>query len=78
MIYKALEVIYIFGAGRTEERTDGRTDEGVPRGPRGPKKIKETVQTANFTVFTMCCSQVPRPGHPLALGSGSGLHCPQK
>ena len=34
MIYKASEVIQIFGAG---ERTNGRTDEGVPRGPRGPK-----------------------------------------
>ena len=34
MIYKALEVIQIFGAGRT----GGRTDKGVLRGPRGPKK----------------------------------------
>ena len=33
MIYKAVDVIQIFGAGRT----DGRTNEGVPRGPRGPK-----------------------------------------
>ena len=46
MIYKALEVIYIFGAdertnGRTNGRTDERTDEGVLRGPRGPKKEKD-------------------------------------
>ena len=34
MVYKALEVIQIFLAGG---RTDGRTNEGVPRGPRGPK-----------------------------------------
>ena len=34
MIYKALEVIKIFLAGRTNERTN----EGVLRGPRGPKK----------------------------------------
>ena len=40
MIYKALEVILIFGAdGRTGERTNGRTDEGVLRGPRGPKNM---------------------------------------
>ena len=31
MIYKALKAIQIFLAG------DGRTDEGVLRGPRGPK-----------------------------------------
>ena len=31
MIYKALEVILIFGAGG---RTDGRTGEGVLRGPQ--------------------------------------------
>ena len=36
MIYKALDVIQIFGAG---ERTDERTNEGVPRGPRGPKNV---------------------------------------
>ena len=39
MIYKDLEVIYFFGAERViGERTNRRTDEGVPRGPRGPKK----------------------------------------
>ena len=35
MIYKALDVIQIFGA---DGRADGRTNEGVPRGPREPKK----------------------------------------
>ena len=46
MIYKALDVIQIFGA---DERTDERTDEGVPRGPRGPKKksqLKDESATA--------------------------------
>ena len=32
---KALEAIWIF-------LRDGRTNEGVPRGPRGPKKVLET------------------------------------
>ena len=35
MNYKAVEVIWIFGA---DGRTDPHTDRGVPRGPRGPKK----------------------------------------
>ena len=35
MIYKAVEVIWIFLAGRT----DGTEIEGSIRGPRGPKKI---------------------------------------
>ena len=35
MIYKALDVIQIFGA---DERTDRQTNEGVLRGPRGPNK----------------------------------------
>ena len=34
MIYKALEVILIFGA---DGRTGERANEGVLRGPRGPK-----------------------------------------
>ena len=34
MIYKAVEVIWIFFA---DGRTDGLTNEGVPRGPREPK-----------------------------------------
>ena len=43
MIYKALEVILIFGAGRA----DGRTDEGVLRGPRGPKNYIVSFPFAN-------------------------------
>ena len=40
MNYKAVEVIWIFGADtRTDPHTDGQTDRGVPRGPRGPKNI---------------------------------------
>ena len=35
MIYRAIQLIQIFLA---DERTDGRTNEGNPRGPRGPKK----------------------------------------
>ena len=35
MIYKAVEVIWIFFA---DTRTDTHTDRGVPRDPRGPKK----------------------------------------
>ena len=37
MVYKALEVILIFGAGG---RMGERADEGVLRGSRGPKKVK--------------------------------------
>ena len=40
MIYKAVKVIWIFSAGRTDG-WDGRTViEGTIRGPRGPKKMK--------------------------------------
>ena len=35
MIYRAIQLIQIFLA---HERTNERTDEGVPRGPRRPKK----------------------------------------
>ena len=41
MIYRALEVIQIFLAGG---RANGRTDEGVPRGPRGPKNLNHPLQ----------------------------------
>ena len=34
LIYRAVQLIQIFGA---QELTDKLTDEGVPRGPRGPK-----------------------------------------
>jgi hypothetical protein len=42
MIYKAVEVIWIFSAGgRTDGRADGRAEiEGSIRGPRGPKNNK--------------------------------------
>ena len=36
MIYKVLEVILIFLAGK---QVDGGMDVGVPRGPRGPKNV---------------------------------------
>ena len=29
---------------RTDERTKGRTDEGVLRGPRGPKKVTDILK----------------------------------
>ena len=38
---KALEAIWIF-------LRDGRTNEGVPRGPRGPKKVLETATCLKF------------------------------
>ena len=43
MIYRAIQLIQIFLA---HERTDGRTDKGVPRGPRGPKNDLFLVSTA--------------------------------
>ena len=46
MIYKAVEVIWIFLAGG---RTNGLTDIGVPRGPRGPK---------NIAVFVFDCKSI--------------------
>ena len=36
MIYRAIQLIQIFCA---HGRTDGRTNEGNPRGPRGPKNM---------------------------------------
>ena len=39
MIYRAIQLIKIFLA-------DGRTDEGVPRGPRGPKKNENCTDPA--------------------------------
>ena len=45
MIYRALEVIQIFGA-------DERTNEGVLRGPRGPKKVFIShVPRSTFLIF---------------------------
>ena len=43
MIYKAVEVIWIFLAGQTEGR-DRRDIEGSVRGPRGPKKGQVCLQ----------------------------------
>ena len=40
MIYKAVEVIWIFFAdGHTHGWTHIQTDRGVPRGPHGPNKV---------------------------------------
>ena len=35
---------------RANERTNGRTDEGVPRGPRGPKKWKWEITNWSSTI----------------------------
>ena len=39
MIYKAVEVIWIFLAGGRDGRADGTGIEGSIRDPRGPKKV---------------------------------------
>ena len=60
MIYKALEVIWIFLAGG---RAGGRAGiEGTLRGPRGPKNYEEI-----FLRECGCCGKVFSNGHTLKL-----------
>ena len=39
--------------GRTDERTDGRTGEGVPRGPRGPKNATSGQGKKNYLTLLL-------------------------
>ena len=49
MIYKAVEVIWIFLAGG---RTDGRADiEGTIKGPRGPNNFDDSGESGDIGEF---------------------------
>ena len=69
VIYKALEVILIFGAGGV---TDERTDEGVLRGPRGPKNCILTIalQPLDYTMHYKALVQIYATTH------GGAHSCP--
>ena len=53
MIYRAIQLIQIVLA---DERTNGQTDEGVPRGPRGPKK---KLRPPSLRPFVYCANRNP-------------------
>ena len=56
MIYKAVEVIWIFSADGRAGGTRGTGIEGTIRGPRGPKKSSEYILIAPFSIVHRPCA----------------------